>query len=207
MWITKQITLTTLPPLEEGVVLSRETLHEYQQAYDVLTAAQQRHAQIVADAERQAQQIIEAAHDEAARQIAAALAQSEAQFLQRVETLFEDWQSARKQQDESLISQAQYLVSAALTHLFDSSSDTQKVTALLRQLLQARARGQSATLWCHPSQYAAIEAWLQAHTHLDWAVQLDDALEIHSVMLQTANGELSVNWAQLQQRLLSTVQA
>ncbi len=206
MWITRKITLTTWPDLTEGVLLSRDTLNRYQQIQDILLAAEQKKAQILAAAQQEAQRIVADAQAEAERQSAAAAAENETQFWQRAETLFTDWHTTREQQDTEMLTHAQQLLCAAFVHIFDTCNESDKTTALLRQLLQASARGQSATLWCHPSQHDDVTTWLRAHPHFDWALQQDETQDEQHLMLQTAQGELSVNWLQLRHKFLHTFQ-
>ncbi|ANI81300.1 type III secretion system stator protein SctL [Kosakonia oryzae] len=198
MWKIREIVLPPSLMAGEGAIVPREVLDEHRQAQALLRQAEQ-----------EAGQILAAAREEAERQVLAARAECEMQFLQNAETVLEEWRQARAQQEENLVSQAQQLVSAVFVHLFARTSDEQKISALLRQILQAQTaeKGSSATLWCHPSQFDAVGNWLQAHASLDWLLQTDDALETHQLRLQTTNGELSVNWEHLQQRLLNTLQA
>lgn len=198
MWKVREIVLPPSLMAGEGAIVPREVLDEHRQAQALLRQAEQEAAQILA-----------AAREEAERHVLAARAECERQFLQNAEVVLDEWRQARAQQEENLVSQAQQLVSAVFAQLFAWTSDEQKISALLRHILQVQTseKGHSATLWCHPSQFDAVGNWLQAHASLDWQLQTDDALEIHQLRLETANGELSVNWEHLQQRLLNTLQA
>lgn len=206
MWITRELNFNELPTLEESVLLRASVVQSLQQCDDVLSRAQLQHAEILVRAESLAAEIIAKAEAQAEVHASRLLAEKEAQFLQRTGALFADWHAARLQQEENLVQQARELVHATLEHLFAQSTEAQKTTALLRQLLHAGAREADATLCCSSQHYADADAWLQSHPHLSWALKCDDTLPADSLLLQTASGELNVAWPQLQQRLLITIQ-
>lgn len=205
MWLTRHLNFTTVPLLEEGVLLRASAIHPLQNFDIMIAMAEQQKADIIAEANRQVGEILDAAHTQANLLITTLVADREKKYIQRAEALFSDWQSAREQQELLLVQHAQQLVNKTLQHLFAQSDDPKKVTALLRQLLQANVREPDATLYCNPGQYDYVYSWMQDHAYLSWSLKTDDVLKMDNLLLQTANGELSISWSHLQESLLNVV--
>lgn len=202
MWQLKSVELLADTQPADSIILPRSVLHQHQHGIDLIQAAQQQAEQILQQAQLQAQQVIEQAHYDAQQQVSDLLANSEAEFLNRAESLFAGWQAQQIEQEAMIVQRASELLNQVMTRLLEDTSPAQQMNALLRQLLQAQPRGQQATLWCHPTNKEAIASWLETRPHLTWEHQFDESLEADQLLLETPSGELRIGWQALKTQLL-----
>jgi len=202
MWNLRQLTLDFPPELIEGVMLPAAAIQQQQQASALLEQTQAHCDELLREAENQAAQILHQASLEAEQQIAQQRATAEQAFWQQTQRLFDDWHHARQQQDNQLLTRAQHLVTAAFSQLLAELPDNEKIHALLSQLLQASDRRNEATLFYHPQHEASLRHWFTVNPHLPWALRADEQQIPETLLLQTSQGEFTISWDSLQQRLL-----
>lgn len=202
MWQLKTLELLADTQPADSILLPQAILHQHQQGISLIEEAQRQAEQILQQAELQAQQLIEQARYDAEQQVADLLANSQAEFLSRAETLFAGWQEQQIEQEAMIVGRASELLNQVMTRLLEDTSPAQQMNALLRQLLQAQPRGQQATLWCHPDNKEHITQWLEIRPHLTWERQFDESLEADQLLLETASGELRIGWQALKTQLL-----
>ncbi|MGP9436855.1 type III secretion system stator protein SctL [Ewingella sp. AOP8-B2-18] len=202
MWQLKTFELLAEAQPADSIRLPQAMLHQHQQGLSLLAEARRQAEQIVQQAEIQAQQLIDQARYDAEQRVADLLANSQSEFLSRAETLFAGWQEQQIEQEAMIVGRASELLHQVMTRLLEDTGPAQQMNALLRQLLQAQPRGQQATLWCHPANKEHITQWLEARPHLTWERQFDESLEADQLLLETASGELHIGWQALKTQLL-----
>lgn len=174
MWQLRQLTCFT-PPEPQQALLSREALAQQQQA----------------------QQIIMAAEQQAQAESAALLEQEQTQFWQQAQTLFDDWHQQRETQQQQVVTLASQLLAQALAHCLAEVPPTERLQALLTQLMNRSPSETQATLYCAPCQQSPLAAWLSARPALRWQLTPDEQLERDALRLVTAQGELHISWQAL----------
>ncbi|YCH31141.1 type III secretion system stator protein SctL [Erwinia sp. D4-22] len=192
MWQLRRLTCFT-PPDPQQALLSREALVQQQQAQQIIMAAEQRAQMLLDDAHQQAQQILQQAQAEST----ALLEQEQTQFWQQAQTLFDDWHEQRETQQQQLVTLAGELLAQALTHCLAEVPPTERLQALLTQLMNHAPSETQATLYCSPCQQSPLAAWLSAHPALRWQLTPDEQLERDVLRLVTAQGELHISWQAL----------
>lgn len=202
MWQLKTLELLAEAQPADSIRLPQAMLRQHQQGLLLMAEARRQAEQIVQQAEIQAQQLIDQARYDAEQRVADLLANSQSEFLSRAETLFAGWQEQQIEQEAMIVGRASELLHQVMTRLLEDTGPAQQMNALLRQLLQAQPRGQQATLWSHPANKEHITQWLEARPHLTWERQFDESLEADQLLLETASGELRIGWQALKTQLL-----
>ncbi|MCU1788122.1 HrpE/YscL family type III secretion apparatus protein [Pectobacterium polaris] len=165
-------------------------------------AAHRRSRTLWEEANAQADTIVAQAHERARTLGEQAVEQAEAEFWQQANALLQGVQQDRMDLEKIVITQAGQLLRDALAHLLDKTPAPSRHHALLRQLLKQQQGESRGTLYCHPAQLADVQHWLDAHTHLEWRLASDDALDSDAMKLMTAHGVMSLSWRQATAQLL-----
>jgi len=190
MWIVKQIALPAATLAGAGPLLRASQLAEHLQALDIVEQARQQADDIIRQARQRADTLLADAQDDARVQTQAAIAQYQQAFLHQADTLLLDWQHQRREWQEALLPRAERLLDQALRQLVGALPAEERLHVLLHQLLRAQGDAEQATLWCHPDQQIAAQAWLSARPHLDWRLKIHTPEDLQSVLLVTQHGEL-----------------
>ncbi len=197
MWIRKKIPLLSDPRLLSGGIITREAIAEHQQALSILEAAEQQALQRLNDASHQADRLKRQMREQHEQVLAEQLAQHQQDFLHQAEQFFAEWQQQQAQWQANLLPNAEALLSQALAQLIAELPPSERVQALLQQLLKAQGRPAPATLLCASEQHPAVERWLATRPQLEWQVSSDGSLAADSMILTTPQGELHLSWAQI----------
>ncbi|KFF69040.1 type III secretion protein [Pectobacterium brasiliense] len=186
-------TFATLPggSQEETVIIPAERV-----------AAHRRSRTLWEEAIAQADTIVAQAHERARMLGEQAVEQAEAEFWQQANALLQGVRQDRMALEKIMITQAGQLLRDALAHLLDKTPVPSRHHALLRQLLKQQQGESRGTLYCHPAQLADVQHWLDAHTHLEWRLASDDALDSDAMKLITAHGVMSLSWRQATAQLI-----
>ncbi|CAH6373991.1 type III secretion system stator protein SctL [Pantoea agglomerans] len=172
-------------------VISQSVLTFQQQGENILRQAQQ-----------QAEQILAAAEEAAEACKLRAQARAEEDFWHQADILLAHWQHQQRQSESEILVIMDSVLTLALKQLLTEIPETQRLNALLRQLLRDKMQAEQASLCCHPSQQQPIGDWLATHTHLNWQLQPDETLAVDDLKLVTAQGELHLDWQQAVRQLL-----
>lgn len=172
-------------------IISQAMLTFQQQGEDILRQAQQ-----------QAEQILAAAEEEAIACKLRAQARAEQDFWHQADILFANWQHQQRQCESEVLAVMDSVLTLALEQLLTGIPETERLNALLRQLLRDKMQAEQASLCCHPSQQQIIADWLTTHSHLRWQLQPDETLAADNLKLLTAQGELHLDWQQAVRQLL-----
>ncbi|WP_168404571.1 type III secretion system stator protein SctL [Erwinia amylovora] len=172
-------------------VVSQAQLCIQQQGQDILEQARQ-----------QAQAMLEEAERQAEVEMLNAQQRAEQAFWQQADTLLQSWQQQYQQLEAQVLEVMDSVLTQALDQLLTDVPQTQRLAAILRQLLRAKTLTEQGSLYCHPAQHLEIADWLRSHVHLAWQLQPDESLAQDSLKLVTANGELSLDWQQAVRQLL-----
>ena len=207
MWHLRLLPLDPATELTEGCLLPAPLLAEQQQAHSLLQHTQQHCAERIQEAEQQAALILAQARQEAEQQIQQQQQAAEHRFWQQAQQLFAGWEQARQQENAALLTRTTELVQTLFRQLLIALPDADKLQAQLTQLLQASEhRHSEAVLYFHPQHETLLQHWLHAHPHLPWRLNADEQQPSDSLLLHTAQGEFSLSWAVLEQRILQSLQ-
>lgn len=163
---------------------------------------QQQGVDILQQAKRQAEQILAAAQQEAEACKLRAQQRAEEDFWQQADSLLAHWQQQQQQTESEILSVMNSVLAQALGQLLTEVPDSQRLNALLRQLLREKRQVEQGTLCCHPSQQQPIAAWLATYSHIRWQLQPDETLPLDRLKLLTTQGELHLDWQQAVRQLL-----
>lgn len=171
-------------------IISREQLKEHQQAQNIL-----------AQAERKAQMILDDADQQRQAQWMASRQQAELAFWQQADPVLAAWQQQYQRLEAQVVEVMDAVLVQALEQLVGEVPEPARLTALLRQLLRVKSADELGDLYCHPLQHEQIATWLEQRPHLAWQLYVDEALPTTCLKLLTAHGELHLDWQQAVQRL------
>lgn len=154
-----------------------------------------------------AQRVIERARDQAAQLLEQANAEAEAKVLEaqarfwdKADALLATWEAQRQAMWEQIEGSAARLVNEALQTLLDEVPEPARIDALVRQLASRQRDPASAILHCHPEDLASLTRSLGSADRQTWTPVADSGMDRHQVKLQTPGGTFQLDWP-------STVQA
>lgn len=123
MFCARKIELHTITPNLPTALIPREMLADYTQACQLLEHAKAHAQTLIRQAEAQCEAVLQSAGQ---------------QFWQRANTLLQRWESERQTMHEHLEQLASTVISNTLRSFLDETPPTQRLTALLNQLLLAQ---------------------------------------------------------------------
>jgi len=154
-----------------------------------------------------AQRVIEHARDQAAQLLEQANAEAEAKVLEaqarfrdQADALLATWEGQRQAMWDQIEASAARLVNEALQTLLDEVPEPARIDALVRQLASRQRDPASATLHCHPEDLASLTRSLGRADRQTWTPVAASGMDRHQVKLQTPGGTFQLDWP-------STVQA
>jgi len=154
-----------------------------------------------------AQRVIERARDQAAQLLEQANAEAEAKVLEaqarfwdKADALLATWEAQRQAMWDQIEASAARLVNEALQTLLDEVPEPARIDALVRLLASRQRDPASATLHCHPEDLASLTRSLGSADRQTWTPVADSGMDRHQVKLQTPGGTFQLDWP-------STVQA
>ncbi|KWU50191.1 type III secretion protein [Pseudomonas palleroniana] len=155
---------------------------------------------VLADS-RQAEQLLENAQAQADALLRQAQAHSEqlleqaqVEFWQRANRQLERWEMERQAICERLEQIATSVTNQALISLLELTPPAERLSALLKKLLNTQVPAIAANLVCHPQDHVQVEQWLQLHTEAPWCLRLDDSLAAETLILETEEGRFHIEW-------------
>lgn len=164
--------------------------------------------ELLADA-AQAAQLIERARAQAdallveaqARQ-AALLESAWLDFWKQANAQLLRWENQRQAMCDQLEQIATTVTHQAIRNLLDELPPPHRVSALLKHLLATHIPATQATLLCNPHDRETVEQWLGIHNDVPWSLRPEDSLPPHTLMLETDEGGIRVDWTSALDSLL-----
>ncbi len=189
MFCARKIELHTITPNLPTALIPREMLADYTQACQLLEHAKAHAQTLIRQAEAQCEAVLQSAGQ---------------QFWQRANTLLQRWESERQTMHEHLEQLASTVISNTLRSFLDETPPTQRLTALLNQLLLAQLPPIKATLLCNPLDREPVEQWLARLGDVSWTLRFENDVSPQSLMLETEEGGFHINWADALDHLIPT---
>jgi type III secretion protein L len=157
--------------------------------------------QVLNNARHQAEQIVQAAREQAQREKDQALAQ----FWEGANQFLHDVQQQRRTLEQESMVAVEELLANTLTHLLDETSLAERTRALVRHLAGSQSHEANATLSAHPDQLDELRLWLSDSRFAEhWQLKSDPSLGADSLRLSDANGAFDIDWVSLRRGLLGT---
>jgi type III secretion protein L len=168
-------------------LISRETLAGYAQANQVLSRAKAQAHELLRLAEEKREDLLENAGIE---------------FWQRADAQLKRWESERGVLCDNLERYATAVVSQAIRCLLEEATPSQRLAALLKQLLASQVPAVKATLLCHPLELEDVKQGMANHVASLWELRPDDTIKPQTLVLKTDEGDFRIDWFSMLDALL-----
>ncbi|WP_300627574.1 type III secretion system stator protein SctL [Pseudomonas sp.] len=165
------------PPLP-GSLISRETLASYNQAGDVIEQAKAAAQQLLREAYEQRKDLLEKAGLE---------------IWQRADAQLKRWEAERQALCDNVEQYATSVANQAIQLLLDETPHTQRIGALIKQLLACHIPAITATLVCNPYELETVRQCLDSDgSH--WTLRAENTIEPQTLILHTDEGDFRIDW-------------
>ncbi|KPW27918.1 Type III secretion protein HrpE [Pseudomonas amygdali pv. mellea] len=149
---------------------------------------------ILADARKQAEQILVLEQEKAERQHQQALAQ----FWETANAFLGELQMQRDALQQQAMVAVEELLSVALRQLLDETTLAERARALVRNLAASQLNEAVATLSVHPDMAEPVAEWLAESRFAEhWQLKRDATLAPECLRLSDANGAFDIDWTTL----------
>ncbi|OIN48845.1 type III secretion protein [Pseudomonas azotoformans] len=179
MFCGKKIEVHTVNTPLPSALIPREMLVDFTQASKLIEHAQAQARSLIEQTQAQCERVVEDAREH---------------FWQRANPILQRWESERQAMHEGLEQVATSVINTAIRGFLDETVPPQRISALLNQLLAAQLPPVSATLLCHPQDREAVEQWLARRGDVPWTPRVDNEVSAQSLLLETEDGGLHINW-------------
>ncbi len=187
MLAKRSIVLTTVALLPEPI-LRREAIADSLLAQDVLAHAQRQAEQLLARYQAEAEQ---------------ANRQALAQFWSTANAFLGQLQLQQEALQQQALDAAEEVLAQALRQLLDETTLAERARALVRNLAASQLNETAATLSVHPDMAEALDEWLAQSRFAEcWRLSRDASLPMGSLRLSDAHGAFDIDWASLREGLL-----
>lgn len=183
----RKIELCPNSPRLPQPLISRETLVDCGRADQLLRQTKERARRLL----RQAKQQCEEQRNEASHE-----------FWERANRQLKHWQMERELMCNALEQSASKLTNQALRCVLEEVPSDQRITVLLRQLLEIQSPAPDMTLRCHPLVRNDVMRWISEQENTLWNLQSDDTLDTQGLVLETSEGDFRIDWASSMEVLL-----
>lgn len=190
MQIFRSLPLSRDDALAQGPILRREAIHDHIVADQILVEARAQAEQITLEAAQQATRLQEQA-----------ALQARAQVWQQAEALLKELKRRKKKNFRLVTLVAEQVVHDALTQLLTTLPDAQKVSALIRQLINKKMEATEGILLCHPKWLVIASTQLQLSSST-WSICADPQLAEDTICLRSRQAELHLKWSDFTQGAL-----
>lgn len=160
-------------------LIPRAVLADSQQAERLLENAQVQADALLREAQAQSEQLLE---------------QAQVEFWQRANRQLERWEMERQAICERLEQIATSITNQALISLLELTPPAERLSALLKKMLNTQVPAIAANLVCHPQDHLQVEQWLKFHSDTPWSLRLDDSLAAETLILETDEGSFHIDW-------------
>lgn len=171
-----------LPP----TLISRQTLADFSQASQLLNRTQAQANQLMAQANKEREAILESAAFE---------------IWQRADAQLKRWENDRQQMCDNLERYATAVVNKAIHRLLDESVEPERLASLLRHLVTLQLPEVNAILLCHPPELKIVKQYLANQHSKYWKLQPDERVESQTLVLQTEEGNFRISWNSMREAL------
>ncbi|MFO2462332.1 type III secretion system stator protein SctL [Pseudomonas sp. 15FMM2] len=168
-------------------LISRETLVDSGRAEALLKSTQAKARDMLLQAEQECERSV---------------AQAREDFWKQANAQLQRWEAERQAMNNALENHATHLVNTALQQLLGEVAAPQRLSALLKQLIQVQSTQAKVTLRCNPQTYAQVQGWLARDGATTWHLQPDAGLQPLALVLETEEGDLRIDWETAVNRLL-----
>ncbi|WP_248733115.1 type III secretion system stator protein SctL [Pseudomonas sp. MWU13-2517] len=160
-------------------LIPRAVLADSQQAERLLKHAQAQADTLLRQAQEKSEQWLE---------------QAQAEFWQRANRQLQRWELERQAICERLEQIATSVTNQALSNLLEQTPPAERLSALLKKMLNTQVPAIAANLVCHPQDHLQVEHWLTLHSDAPWSLRLDNSLTAQTLILETDEGSFHIEW-------------
>lgn len=189
MFCSRKIELHKDIPDPPTTLVTREMLAEYAQAGRLLEHAQAQAKLLLQQAQADCESLLQRANDE---------------FWQRANAQLHRWELERQAMYDSLEQTATYVTQQAIRTVLAEALPTQRLTALLKKLLDSQVPVVVANLLCNPHDREQIEQWLIQHNQVPWTLRCEEELPLQTLILETDEGGFHIDWNSAIETLMVT---
>lgn len=169
-------------------LLRREDIADMQRASDVLRNAQ-----------REAEQILDDAHQQAQREKQKALAQ----FWEAANQTLDNLEQQRQTLQREAMNAVEELLNGTLARLLDETTLAERTRALVRNLADSQRFEAVAILSAHPDMLDELSKWLAESRFAEhWQLKGDPLMAPQTLRLSDDNGAFDIDWQALRRGLL-----
>lgn len=171
-----------LPKDAPGVqcsLIRREELANWEQSNQLLSRARAQAEELISQAKKECEAML----DEASLEM-----------WQRADAQLKRWERDRRAMCENIEHYATSVTHQAIRCLLDETVAPQRLSALLKQLLEDQVHEISATLLCHPHDLEEIRQCLVSYKATCWKLQADDSILLQTLVLKTDEGDFRISW-------------
>ncbi|PIB63663.1 type III secretion system stator protein SctL [Pseudomonas sp. 2822-17] len=173
------IELPTDAPRAPRALIPRDELLNWKQADQLLSRADAQANELIRQAEKKCEVLLETASLE---------------VWQRADAQFKQWERERQTMCQSLERYATSLTNQAIQCLLDETVPPQRLAALIKQLLASQVQEIDATLLCHPHECEEIKQCLAHYKATFWKLQPDETIPTQTLVLKTDEGDFRISW-------------
>ena len=123
------------------------------------------------------------------------LLQAQHEFWQRANRQLHLWHTQQQAVLDNIERIATSVTHSAIRSLLEDTTPTQRVSAMLKQMLAAQAPAIRAKLVCNPQDQADVEHWLDQHTEAPWRLLCDESVQPQMLILEAEEGSFRIDWA------------
>lgn len=201
MFIKRRIALSGTEELALDPLIKAERLELCLSVEQILARANAQAAALVVDAERRAQQLIEAAEQQGAELAEQARLEAEQEVWRQADALLGGLRRAEQELWEEVEHHAEQVLQAALTTLLGEVAPQQRMQVLMRQLVDAQRQLSAATLYCTAEQQECVQSVLESEHLARWRVLPDPRLTADQLVLETDTGVFRCAWSAISDAL------
>ncbi len=134
------------------------------------------------------------------------LEQASLDFWSRANAQLSAWERQRQAMCDNLEHYATSITNQAFHCLLEEVPSSQRLSALIKQLVATQIPPIKATLVCHPLEYEHVGRSLAKLGDTLWRLRPDDQIEPQTLVLETDDGDFRIDWASLREILFAGTQ-
>lgn len=162
-------------------------------------ADMQRASEVLRNAEREAEQILDDAHEQAQREKQQALAQ----FWEAANQALDNLEQQRQTLQREAMNAVEELLNGTLARLLDETTLAERTRALVRNLADSQRFEAVAILSAHPDMLDELSKWLTESRFAEhWQLKGDPLMAPQTLRLSDDNGAFDIDWQALRRGLL-----
>ncbi|WP_025856541.1 type III secretion system stator protein SctL [Pseudomonas sp. CHM02] len=174
-------------PALSGSLISCETLASYTQADDVVEQAKAGAEQLLREANKQREDMLEKAGLE---------------IWQRADAQLKRWEADRQALCDNLERYATAIANQTIYLLLEETPAPRRISALIKQLLGCHVPAIKATLVCNPYELETVRQYLESCRCHHWTLRAENTLEPQTLILNTEEGDFRIDWISMVNALM-----